>query len=183
MKESTRIWVTLILVVRSSMWSRKFLSYSTHCWKRKVHLWFRGKKTRIFNKLCVTDWISCCQCPFILLSSPIRQSNFIPSALEEQVLEPMKGVDISKVCGHDEIGNKIIILCSEGFHVYFTPFINLYHSLGHYPRKWKLANVIPLFKNDNRQGKVNHRPVTLREVFSKICKEIPVGFQSWRLNN
>ena len=60
--------------------------------------------------------------PFILLSSPIRQSNFIPSALEEQVLEPMKGVDISKVCGHDEVGNKIIILCSEGFHVYFTPF-------------------------------------------------------------
>ena len=29
-------------------------------------------------------------------------------ATEEQVLELMKGVDISKACGHDGIGNKII---------------------------------------------------------------------------
>ena len=55
----------------------------------------------------------------------------------------MKGVDISKACGYDGVGNKIIKLCSEGFHVYFTHFINLSLSLGQYPSKWKLTNVIP----------------------------------------
>ena len=53
------------------------------------------------------------------------------------MLELMKGVDISEACGHDGVGhngvgNKNIKLCSEGFHVYFTPCINLYHSVGHY---------------------------------------------------
>ena len=158
------------------MWSRKFLSYSTHCWKPRVHLWFRGKKLAFLTNVLCYRLNSLLPMPFILLSNPIRQRNFIPSAVEEQVLEPMKGVDIFKVCGHDEVGNKIIILCSEGFHVYFTPFINLYHSLGHYPRKWKLANVIPLFKNDNRQGKVNNRPVTLREVFPRSVRKFQSGF-------
>ena len=84
----------------------------------------------------------------------------------------MKGVDISKACGYDGIGNKIIRLCSEGFHVYFTHFINLSLSLGQYPSKWKLANVIPLFKNDNRQLKENYRPVSLLPSFSKICERV-----------
>ena len=93
-------------------------------------------------------------------------------ATEEQVFELMKGVDISKACGHDGIGNKIIKLCSEGFHVYFTHFINLSFSLGQYPSKWKLANVIPLFKNDNRRLKENYRPVSLLPSFSKICERV-----------
>ena len=71
--------------------------------------------------------------PFLLLSNPIRHSIFfIRSASEEQVLELMKDVDIFEACGHGGVGNKIIKLCSEGFHVYFTPCINLYHSVGHY---------------------------------------------------
>ena len=82
---------------------------------------------------------------------PYKTQRFLSNiiATEEQVLELMKGVDISKVCGYDGVGNKIIKLCSEGFHVYFTHFINLSLSLGQYPSEWKLANVIPLFKNDN----------------------------------
>ena len=87
-------------------------------------------------------------------------------ATEEQVLE------LSKACGYDEVGGKIIKLCSEGFHVYFTHFINLSLSLGQYPSDWKLANVIPLFKNENRQLKVNYRPVSLLASFSKICERV-----------
>ena len=60
----------------------------------------------------------------------------------------MKGVDISKACGYDGVGNKIIKLCSEGFHV------------------------IPLFENDNRQLKVNYHPVSLLASFSKICERV-----------
>ena len=34
------------------------------------------------------------------------------------------------------------------------------------------ANVIPTFKNDNRQLKVNCRPVSLLASFSKVCEEV-----------
>ena len=62
------------------------------------------------------------------------------------MLELMKGFDISKACGYDGVGNKSIKLCSKGFHIYLTHFINLSLSLFQYPSEWKLANVIPLFK-------------------------------------
>ena len=110
--------------------------------------------------------------PFLLLSSHII---FLSSIIttEEHVLELMKGVDISKACGYDGVGNKIIKLCSEGFHVYFTHFIiNLSLSLGRNPSEWKVANVMPLFKNNSRQLKVNYRPVSLLASFSKICEKV-----------
>ena len=88
---------------------------------------------------------------------------------EEQMLELIKGVDISEACCYDEVGNKIIKLCSEAFHVYFTHFVNLSLSLPQYPSERKLANVIPLFQNGNRQLKVSYRPVYLLASFPKIC--------------
>ena len=45
-------------------------------------------------------------------------------------------------------------------------------AFGQYPSEWKLANVIPLFKNDNRQLKVNYHPVSLLASFSKICERV-----------
>ena len=64
----------------------------------------------------------------------------------------MKNVDITKACGHDGVGNKIIQLCCEGFCEFFTNFINLSFDLGKFPFQWKLANVIPLFGSGFRPG-------------------------------
>ena len=90
-------------------------------------------------------------------------NNFYPVLLlqKSNCLNRMKGVDISKACGFDRLGNRIIKLCNTGFHPFFTRLINLCLSIGQYPTEWKLANVIPLFKNGNRQLKVNYRPVSL----------------------
>ena len=96
----------------------------------------------------------------------------------------MKGVDTSKACGYDGIGNRIIKMCSDSFHVYFTRFINMSFSLGQFPSEWKLANVIPIFKNDNPWLKVNNRPVSLLASSSKICERIVFFYLNnlwWRL--
>jgi hypothetical protein len=83
----------------------------------------------------------------------------------------MKNVDKSKVCGHEGVGNKIISICCGGFHRFFTILINLSFKLGKFPYQWKLANIIPIFKKENRQDKANYRPVSLLPSFSKICKK------------
>ena len=75
------------------------------------------KKTRIFNKCVVLQTKFPVANAIHPVIQPHQTEQFYPICVEEQVLEPMKGVDISKVCGHDEVGNKIIILCSQGFHV------------------------------------------------------------------
>ena len=43
---------------------------------------------------------------------------------------------------------------------------------GVYPSLWKFANVIPIFKKDDRQSKVNYRPVSLLACLSKISEKI-----------
>ena len=50
--------------------------------------------------------------------------------------------------------------------------VNLSLRLGQFPSQWKLANIIPLFKNDNRQLKVNYLPVSLLSSLSKLCEKI-----------
>ena len=81
-------------------------------------------------------------------------------------------MDTSKACGHDGVGNKIIQICCEGLCDSFTSLINFSFRLGQFPFQWKLANVIPLFKKDNRHLKTNYRPVSLLPSLSKICEKI-----------
>ena len=45
-------------------------------------------------------------------------------------------------------------------------------SPGQYPSECKIANVIPIFKSDNRQLKMSHRPVSLVASLSKICEKV-----------
>ena len=155
------------------MRSRKFLIYSNHCRKRTAHIWSQGKSVYLQRLLCVTDWVCRRQHHFPVIP-PYQTQQFLSPfiATEEQVFELMTGVDTSKACGYDGINNRIVKMCSDGFHVYFTRFINMSFSLGHFHCEWKLANVILIFKNDNRQLKVNCGPVSLLASFSKICEKV-----------
>lgn len=45
-------------------------------------------------------------------------------------------------------------------------------SPGQYPSECKIANIIPIFKSDNRQLKMSHRPVSLVASLSKICEKV-----------
>ena len=105
---------------------------------------------------------------------PFQTSKYLSDivATYEEVFILMKNVDKSKACGHEGVGNKIISICCGGFHIFFTNFINLSFKLGKFPYQWKLANVIPVFKKEDRQHKANYRPVSLLPSFSKICEKI-----------
>ena len=91
---------------------------------------------------------------------------------ESEVLDLLKSVDIGKACGPDGIGNRILKLCADGISSSFPNLINLSLSEGKFPDAWKLANVTPIFKKDDRQSKVNYRPVSLLDSLSKITEKI-----------
>ena len=84
----------------------------------------------------------------------------------------MKSVDVTKASGCDGFGNRIVKLCAEGLCPSFTKLINRSFVLGKYHSPWKLANVIPLHKKENRQFKTNYRPVSLLPCLSKLCEKV-----------
>ena len=43
---------------------------------------------------------------------------------------------------------------------------------GIYPEQWKMANVIPVYKKDNKQSISNYRPISLLPIFAKVFEKI-----------
>ena len=105
-----------------------------------------------------------------LPSSPRNLSIIVVN--EYQVLNILYNLDISKACGFDNISNKALKSCAGGIFKSLTLLINLSLSLGQYPSCWKIANVIPIFKKENRQMKTNYRPVSLLVSLSKVCEKV-----------
>ena len=82
----------------------------------------------------------------------------------------LNNLDVSKACGFDNISNNILKLCVVIIFTPLTRLINTSLSLGQYPTCWKMANVLPLFKKNNRQLMSNYRPISLLPSLSKICE-------------
>ena len=127
-------------------------------------------KARIFNYFFVTQTIldGADNIPPDIesLQSSTYISNIVASI--QEVYSLMKNVDTTKSCGHDGVE---IQLCCEGFCEFFTNFINLTFALGKFSFQWKLVNVTPLFKKDDRHLKNKYRPVSLLPSLSKICEK------------
>ena len=94
------------------------------------------------------------------------------STTENEVKDLLSTVDVSKGCGVDGVANFLIKTCAVGIANSFSCFINISFSNGKFPLSWKLANVIPIFKKDNRQSKDNYRPVSLLSYLSKVAEKI-----------
>jgi hypothetical protein len=131
------------------------------------------KKAELFNNYFATQ-------STLSSSNPVPEisGNFCDRSLTHavtnavEVYNLLKNVDVTKACGHDGIGNRIIRLCANGLHESFTKLINISFSLGQFPDEWKFANVIPVFKKDEHYFKNNYRPVSLLPSLSKICEKI-----------
>ncbi|XP_028412551.1 uncharacterized protein LOC114535443 [Dendronephthya gigantea] len=112
-----------------------------------------------------------CQLPLLTYFQSDKTLSIIHTT-EQEVLMLLERVDITKACGPDGIGNKILKLCSSGIHKSFTNFLNLSFQKGEYPTEWKRANVSPIYQKDDSQYKENYRPISLLPSISKISEKI-----------
>ena len=94
------------------------------------------------------------------------------SATEDEVFILLNRLDVSKACGADGVSNRMLKLCMNGLGKSLTKLINTSFVLGQFPSAWKLANVLPLYKTENRQFKNNYRPVSLLSCLSKITERL-----------
>ena len=78
-----------------------------------------------------------------------------------------------KSCGHDLIDTSTITervcICNIGA---YAKMIYCSISLGHYPSRWKMGQVTPLFKKYDEFCKNNYRPVTAFPALNNIFERI-----------
>ena len=80
-------------------------------------------------------------------------------------------MNTSKSCDRELIPPRLL---KESASVILEPLAKLLNcsiSLGHYPSRWKMGQVIPLFKRMMNPCKKNYRPVTVLPALNNILNE------------
>ena len=88
----------------------------------------------------------------------------------EEVLVDLKGLNIRKATGPDEIPAKLIVECAKVIASYVCDLFNLSLSTGKFFTEWKYANIIPLFKKRKRTFFHNYRGMSLLPILSKVLE-------------
>jgi hypothetical protein len=87
---------------------------------------------------------------------------------EKEIVDIISILDSNKATAPDKISNKMIISINNQIAKPLCLLFNKFVRLNKYPRSWKTAHVIPLFKNGNKSLPSSYRPVSLLSCISKI---------------
>ena len=81
-------------------------------------------------------------------------------------------LDIFKAYGPDSISPRLIKEGGQKMYSLLTNLFNLSLLKKKVPLLWKRANVIPLYKKDDRSLLKNYRPVSLLSCVSKVFEQV-----------
>ena len=90
----------------------------------------------------------------------------------DDIKDQLAILDTSKCYGPDGVSPKLV---KEAGHILISPLQRLFNlslNKGKFPKMWKQANVLPIFKKGNPNDPGNYRPVSLLCCFSKIFERI-----------
>ena len=84
----------------------------------------------------------------------------------------LHGLSSNKATGIDKISCKIIKLATPVISDSLTLIFNQAITLSSFPDEWKIARVIPLYKNGQRNIPGNYRPISVLPAISRIMERI-----------
>lgn len=90
----------------------------------------------------------------------------------EELLELMKGLDIRKAIGPDDISGWVVKECANELVEPLYEIFKFSLEIGKLPDDWKRANIVPIHKGGSREEPLNYRPVSLTSILCKMCEKI-----------
>ncbi len=119
------------------------------------------------------------QCTILDNGSTLPPLNYhTDSLLSDITINPDEIVEIilmhklKKAHGCDNISMAMLKLCPKEIAVPLSMIFQHSINTGSFPDSWKLANVQPIYKKNNRQIKSNYRPISLLPLCGKILEKI-----------
>ena len=100
--------------------------------------------------------------------NPVRHSYDIPQATVLQINKIIRGLNVKKATGPDNIPPRLVKLSVNVIGSHLTNIINNDISKNCFSEKAKVASVIPIYKKNDRDLIDNYRPVSILCCFSKI---------------
>ena len=91
---------------------------------------------------------------------------------EEEVLQLLLDLDISKAIGADAISSKLLRFAAPGISGSLAVLFNYSLRCGKVPLEWKSALVYPVLKGGNSEDVGNYRPVSVLPIIVKIFERL-----------
>ena len=89
---------------------------------------------------------------------------------QEQILTSLRSLNPNKSPGPDKVHPKILKELSEQLQYPVWKLFNRSLKEGRIPRRWKIAEVRPIFKKGSKTAPGNYRPVSLTSVLCKMLE-------------
>ena len=115
------------------------------------------------------------QCTLIINESIIPDFQYITdkrinsvSIKKEDILSLIRSLNPNKATGSDEISGQMLLICDESV---VLPLLIIFRNIlesSVYPDQWKLANVVPMYKKEDKQFVKNYCPISLLPICGKI---------------
>ena len=106
---------------------------------------------------------------------PPDNSIYMFDTFDEEIRKLIDRLKINKAPGLDGINNYIIKISAIAIIPTLVNLFNSCMSIGFFPDKLKIANIVPLHKGGDRTDASNYRPISLlpllRKLFEKIIKK------------
>jgi hypothetical protein len=87
-----------------------------------------------------------------------------------EVVAALRSLDVSKASGPDGIPARLLKETAEEIAPSLTLFYNKSLQTGVNGNAWKLANVVPIHKKENKDYVENYRPISLLSIISKVLE-------------
>ena len=91
------------------------------------------------------------------------------------VLAILESIPVNKACGPDGISARIIYECRNQLAVPLAKICSLSLAQGAFPKQWKQANVVPIFKKGDVKNPKNYRSISLIPLFGKVLEKVVYG--------
>ena len=89
-----------------------------------------------------------------------------------KVKDILSSIDSNKAQGPDNIHGLVLKKCACALAKPLSIISKLVYSTGIIPVEWKLANVVPVFKKDEKENVENYRPISLACICGKVMERI-----------
>ena len=91
---------------------------------------------------------------------------------DDGILKLIRNLNPNKASGSDGISGQMLLICDASVVRPLSIIFKNILSTSVYPDLWKLANVTPIFKKEDKQLVKNYRPISLLPICGKIFEKL-----------